>query len=344
MRAVDFLEAGRDPTAHGETRHRATSPSSGGVLRPALVDRPAPVPGPREVRVRVHGAALNRADVLMRHRRYPNPPARPGLEYAGLVDQTGSAVEEFQPGDRVWGLANGLALADYVVVPADHTAPAPEGIDLVTAAAIPEAFLTAYDALFTLARTQPGERVLIHAVGSGVGTAALQLANLAGATTIGTSRSAAKLSAARRLGLDHAQLVPASPCDILDATGPADVVLDLVGADLAASVAATASHGRIVLLGALAAREQHLDLVDVLSRRLTLHGSMLRTRSHTEKTALTRLLARRIGPLLRASRLQPVVDTTYPADQAEAAFDHLDSDTTFGKLVLDFTAHPSSAC
>ncbi|WP_131749038.1 zinc-binding dehydrogenase [Frankia sp. Cppng1_Ct_nod] len=216
-----------------------------------------------------------------------------------------------------------------------------------TAAAVPEAFLTAYDALFTLARIQPGERVLIHAVGSGVGTAALQLANLAGAITVGTSRSATKLAAARRLGLDHGQLAPASPSDIRDAAGPVDVVLDLVGTDLAASIAAsiaaTASQGRIVLLGALARRDQPLDLVELLSRRLTLHGSMLRTRSHTEKTALTRLLAQRIGPLVRTNRLQPIIDTIYPADQAETAFDHLGNDTTFGKLILDFTGHPSPA-
>ncbi|HSB54321.1 MAG TPA: zinc-binding dehydrogenase, partial [Gemmatimonadales bacterium] len=181
---------------------------AGGTEVLQLRDVEAPVPGPEQIRVRVRAAGLNRADVLQRKGRYPAPPGWPadipGLEYAGEVDQLGSGARRWRLRDRVMGLVGGGAHAEYVVVHQDEAIAVPSGLSFAQAAAIPEAFLTAWDALVTRGRLQAGERVLIHAVGSGVGTAALQLARRLGATTVGTSRSQAKLEQARALGLDEA--------------------------------------------------------------------------------------------------------------------------------------------
>lgn len=313
----------------------------------SIADREAPRPGPGEVRVRVHAAGLNRADLLQRAGLYPAPPGVPadipGLEFAGEVVEHGDGVTAPALGARVFGITAGGGQASEIVVAASHCASVPDGLDLVLAGGVPEVFLTAHDALRTQARLMPGERVLVHAVGSGVGTAVVQLARAWGCPSVGTARTEDKLRRAEELGLDTAVLAPRDldPMDlartITDAAGgPIDVTADLVGgAYVAADVLAAAPGGRIVLIGTLAGGRTDLPILAVMSKRLALYGTVLRPRSRDEKAAATAAFTAEVVPLLAAGRVAPVVETVVPLEDAAAAYDLLASDTTFGKVILD---------
>jgi len=306
-------------------------------------DVPEPEPAAGQIRVRVYVVGVNRADLLQRRGRYPAPPGAPsdipGLEYAGIVDALGPGVARWREGDRVMGIVGGGAYAEYVVVHEDEAVPVPERLSLEEAAAVPEAFITAHDALFTQAGLTAGEAVLIHAVGSGVGTAALQLAREAGARTLGTSRSAWKLERASSLGLETA--IDASHADFArvarDATGGrgVDVVLDLVGgAYLEGNLQALARRGRMIVVGLVAGRSATLDLGLLLSKRLSLRGTVLRSRSLAEKVDAARAFARDVLPLLESGRVRPIVDEVLPAWEAKRAHRRLETNETYGKLVL----------
>ncbi|MCU1458084.1 MAG: putative quinone oxidoreductase, family [Actinomycetia bacterium] len=308
--------------------------------------RPTPRPEPHEVLVRVAGAGLNRADLLQRMGAYPPPPGAPvdipGMEFAGVVTALGDAARVVAVGDAVFGIVGGGAQAEYLAVHELHCAPVPAGYDLVTAGGVPENFITAHDALRTIAAVQPGERVLIHAVGSGVGTAALRLAKAWGCPTVGTARTPEKLERARELGLDHAVLAEreldpeALAKRIVDEAGPCDVVIDLVGGEyVRADVAAAAPRARIVLIGLIAgSRSGNFPVGAVLAKRLTLVGTTLRGRSVEEKAAATAAFTRDVVPLLAAGTVAPVIEATYPLAKAEDAYARLASDATFGKIVL----------
>jgi putative PIG3 family NAD(P)H quinone oxidoreductase len=316
-----------------------------------IADRPVPEPGDGELLVRVHGAGLNRADLLQRAGGYPAPPGVPpdipGLEFAGIIERHGSEVTGFAPGDVVFGLVGGGAQAEYVTVPAAHCATVPHGIDVVEMGAVPEAFVTVHDAMVTQAHVGPGESLLVHAVGSGVGTAALKLAKALGAMVVGTARSAEKLERCRALGLDHGIVPPTSDDGSLDvdafvhgivaATGRGmDVILDLVGGRyIEVDVAVAALRGRIVLIGAMAGGEARLPTVTMMAKRLTMFGTMLRSRDIDEKAAAVAAFERDVVPLLADGTVRPVIDAVLPLDRAAEAYDRLASDTTFGKLVLD---------
>ncbi len=320
-----------------------------------VADRPVPEPGPDGAVVRVHGAGLNRADLLQRAGRYPAPPGVPpdipGMEFAGVVTAIGANVaasaRALAVGDRVFGIVGGGAQAEYVAVPAVHCAVVPANLDLVAMGGVPEAFLTAHDAMVTQAHVAAGEWVLVHAVGSGVGTAALQLARALGARVVGTARTADKIERCRALGLD-AGIEPLRTADgaldvdalawaIVEATdGGAHVTLDLVGGDYAiADVNAAAPKGRIVCIGMMAGSQASLPLSSILAKRLTLIGTVLRTRDVEEKAAATDAFALDVVPLLADERIAPVVEATIPLAQAEDAYALLASDTTFGKVILD---------
>ncbi len=316
--------------------------------RLSLTERPVPRPGAGEVGVRVTAAGLNRADLLQRAGRYPAPPGvpanTPGLEFAGTVDVLGDGVTALRPGDPVMGIVAGGAQAEYLTVAAAHCAPVPAGIDRVAAGGVPEAFITAHDALVSHAGVRPGEAVLIHAVGSGVGTAALQVARALGCSTIGTARTPEKLERARELGLDHAVLVdgpvdPAALAERIGALGGADVVVDLVGGPyVTAAVLAARPLGRVVVVGALAGGRAELPLLALMGKRLHVIGTVLRARDHDEKAAVTRAFTRDVVPLLDDRRVAPVLDAVYPLEHAEDAYERLASGATFGKIVLDLTA------
>jgi len=300
-------------------------------------------PGPGEILVAVAAAGLNRADVLQRKGLYPAPPGAPsdvpGLEYAGTVEAVGDGVLSHRAGDRVMGIVGGGAMATHVVVHEREAIPVPDDLTLEEAAAIPEVFFTAYDALFVQAGLRPFESVLIHAVGSGVGTAALQLARHAGCRVLGTSRTADKLTRAGAFGL-----APEEAIEVIDGRfaarvrercGGADVILDTVGAAYAAeNLAALRTKGRVVVVGLLGGAEGKVPLGLLLQKRATLVGTVLRSRPLEEKALLAQRFAREASPLFTARALRPVVDAVLPMAEIAEAHRRLESNATFGKIVL----------
>jgi putative PIG3 family NAD(P)H quinone oxidoreductase len=313
-----------------------------------LAERPDPQPGPGEVQVRVHGAGVNRADVLQRAGRYPSPPGVPadipGMEFAGEVSALGEGVTTHAVGDRVFGIVGGGAQAELLTTSADACAPIPGELDLVTAGGIPEVYVTAHDAMRTRAGLQAGEHVVVHAVGSGVGIAVLQLAKALGCTVTGTARTAEKLDRALELGLDHAVLAPREldpdtfAFELIEHGGPADVVIDLVGGPyVAADLGCAAVRGRVVVVGTLAGGRVELPLLGLMGKRLELHGTVLRARTIPEKAAAIRAFVDECEPWLADGTLRPVVERVLPLGGAQAAYDLLASDATFGKVILDAT-------
>jgi len=308
-----------------------------------IQERPMPEPGIGQIRVRVHASALNRADLLQRMGNYPVPPGYPadiaGMEYVGEVDALGEGSMAWKVGDRVMGIIGGAGHAEYLCVHEREAMPAPRTTATEEAAAIPEAFLTAWDALFKRLDLRSGETVLIHAVGSGVGTAALQIAKVAGARVIGTSRSPDKLSRAKQLGLDTG--IDSSRGDwaneIETAVGEQRVnaIVDLVGGNyLDGNLRVLALKGRIVLVGMTAGALTQFNMGTLLRKRLTIVGTMLRSRELEEKIALAREFAERGVPLFELSALKPVVDSVFSFDQIRDAHKLMESNATFGKIVL----------
>jgi NADPH:quinone reductase len=307
-----------------------------------LAEAPDPVPGPGQVLVRVAAAGLNRADVIQRRGGYPAPagwpPDIPGLEYAGTVEAVGPGVIRWRVGDAVMGLVGGGAHAELVAVGQDEALPVPAGMDLARAAAVPEAFMTAYDALVTRARTRSGERVLVHAVGSGVGTAAVQLTRWLGAVAVGTSRTADKLERARALGLAEAVLTAEGFSTVPG--GPVHVILDVLGGPaFAANLAALAPRGRLVLLGTLQGAEAAgVDLARILRGRLEVIGTVMRSRGAGEREALAREFAARVVPLFAPEGdgpgLAPVIGAEFPMADLARAHRAMERGEVFGKIVL----------
>jgi NADPH2:quinone reductase len=324
--------------------------SYGGVegLGVQEVDTP-PAPTADRVRVRVHAAALNRADILQRRGHYPPPPGYPpnipGMEFAGEVESIGDAVRAWKVGDRVFGITGGGAQAEFVVVPESNLARIPAELDWVEAAAMPEVFITAHDALFTQAGLHMGEHVLIHAAASGVGTAAIQVAHAAGATVYGTSRTADKLERLHELniGLDQSVAVGSQPANFLEAVqkwtngAGVDVILDLVGGDyFAENLEALASRGRLICVGTTAGPKSEIDLGLLLRKRATIIGTTLRGRSIEQKAEATRLFASSVLPLVSRGAFRPIIDRVYPANEIRDAHERMESNASIGKIVLTF--------
>lgn len=321
-----------------------TKPGGPEVLQ--IENRPTPKPGPGEILVRVRASALNRADILQRKGQYPAPPGAPpdipGLEFAGEVASLGPGVAEWRPGDRVLGIVAGGGNAEYLVTDARTVAQMPADLSWTDAAAIPEAFITAHDALVTQACVADGEAVLIHAVGSGVGLAATQLARAWKAIPYGTARTAEKIDRAQTYGLVAGLVVVDDDVDViphfverLTAARGIDVTIDLVGgAYVAASIRAAALRGRIMLVGTIAGRTANLPLHLVLARRLTLRGTVLRARSIDEKRVATAAFAKDVVPMFASGVLRPTIDTVFELEDIRAAHERLESNATFGKIVV----------
>ena len=303
-----------------------------------------PVPSRGEVRVRVRATAVNRADLLQRIGAYPAPPGSPadipGLEIAGEVDAVGEGVLELAAGDRVFGIVGGGGYAEQVVVHARALARMPAAMSFTDAGAVPEAFVTAWDAMIVQARLGAGETVLVHAAGSGVGTAAVQIAKAVGARSIGTARTPGKLARARELGLSDAiNAAGGAFADevkaLTDGRG-ADVILELVGgAYVGQDLACLATGGRIVVVGLMAGIKAELDLALLMKKRGELRGSTLRARPLEEKILAARALERQIAPLFARGALRPVIDRVLPLAQAAEAHRIVQSNETFGKVVLE---------
>jgi putative PIG3 family NAD(P)H quinone oxidoreductase len=301
-----------------------------------------PTPGAEEVLVSIHASALNRADLMQRRGRYPGPPGTrddiPGLEMAGVVEAAGERVVRWQPGDRVMALLGGGGYASKVVVHERMLMALPDDLSFEQGASIPEVFLTAYDALFWHCELGMGETALIHAAGSGVGTAAIQLAAAQSCRVFGTAGSAEKLEAATKLGLnvginyktqDFAEVVKAE-------TGGqgVDAILDVIGAPYwEQNLASLAPRGHMVIVGQMGGSRVEVNL-GALGGRQRVSGTRLRSRPLEEKATLTQEFAKRCLPLFANGTLVPVVDRVFPLEEAGAAHAYMETNANFGKIVL----------
>ena len=310
------------------------------VLKP--VERPDPSPAAGEVRIRVAAAGVNRPDILQRRGAYPPPAGAsdlPGLEVAGTIDAVGSGVADWRVGDRVCALLAGGGYATLCTSPAVQCLPVPAGMDLVTAAAIPETFFTVWTNVFDRGRLRAGESALFHGGSSGIGTTAIQLAAARGARVFATAGSDDKCRACEQLGAERA--INYRTEDFVDVikqvTGGrgVDVILDIVGGEyIARGLVALAVEGRLVVIGFMGGDSATIDFRRVLGRRLTITGSTLRPRSPAEKGEIASALRREVWPLLERGAVKPVVYRTFPLDEAAAAHRLMESSEHVGKIIL----------
>lgn len=315
---------------------------AGGVEVIAIRDDvPEPDVGSDDALVEVAYAGLNRADILQRRGGYPAPKGNvetPGLEFSGIVRAVGARVESVAPGDRVCGLVAAGAHAQRLTTNAGTLSRVPDGVTLRDAAALPEAFITAHDALFERAGFHLGETALVHAVGSSVGLAAVALAKRAGGVAIGTSRTEEKLVRAGQHGLDLGLTLDHRWVGrVLAATNArgVDVILDFVGAPmLDDNLKAVALGGRIVQIGTMGGAQASLNLGLLLSKRAALHGTVLRSRPLEEKITLAKMFSRELLPLFARGDLQPEIDSVLPLDDLRAAHERMERDANFGKIVI----------
>jgi NADPH2:quinone reductase len=307
-----------------------------------LVERPDPVAGRGEVLIRVAAAGVNRPDVMQRRGLYPPPPGAsdlPGLEVAGIVESLGDGVTEWHVGDRVCALVSGGGYADLCVAPAPQCLPVPAGMDLVTAAAIPETFFTVWTNVFDRGRLRAGETALFHGGSSGIGTTAIQLASARGARVLATAGSDEKCRACQQLGAERA--INYRTEDFVDVVKQltkgrgVDLILDIVGGDyIPRDLASLAVDGRLVVIGFMGGETATIDFRRVLGRRLTITGSTLRPRSVEEKREIAAALRREVWPLLESGKVKPLIYRTFPLGDAAAAHRLMESSEHVGKIVL----------
>lgn len=320
-----------------------TKPGGPEVLEVREVAQPKIAPD--EVLVRVQATALNRADLLQRQGHYPAPPGWPadipGLEFAGVIAGVGERATRWNIGARVFGLVGGGAHAEFVAIHERAIAEIPQHLNWSEAAAVPEAFITAHDALFTHAGLRPGERVLIHAVGSGVGLAAVQLARGIGAEPYGITRTPEKLLRAGELALAAGAVVNDPIAELPDyverwTRGKGfDVVLDLAGGPyLRAAVEALGPKGRLMLVGTVAGGKTELPISVVMRKRLTIRGTVMRARPLEERIDAILRFAKEVVPLIESGALQPTIDSEFTLDEIREAHERLESNETFGKVVI----------
>jgi putative PIG3 family NAD(P)H quinone oxidoreductase len=310
------------------------------VLLP--VERPRPVLGEGELLIRVAAAGVNRADVLQRRGRYPPPPGAsdiPGLEVAGTVEEVGGGAGDWRVGDRLCALITGGGYAEFCLAPAAQCLPVPKGLDLVAAAAIPEAFFTVWTNVFEQGRLVSGESFLVHGGSSGIGTTAIQLARARGARVFATAGSAAKCEACERLGaercINYREADFAPVVRQLTRGRGVDVVLDMVGGEyFPRNVDLLAMEGRLVEIATLHGASAEVNIATIMQRRLTITGSTLRSRSVAEKGAIAVPLGREVWPLLESGAVKPVVYATFPLREAAAAHRLMEGGSHIGKLVL----------
>jgi NADPH:quinone reductase len=314
----------------------------GGPEQLKLAQRPVPQPGAEEVLVRVAAAGVNRPDVMQRQGRYPPPPGAsdlPGLEIAGEIAALGAKVSGWAIGDKVTALLPGGGYAAYAVAAAPLCLPVPDGISMVEAAAIPETFFTVWTNLFDRGRCQAGDTVLIHGGTSGIGTTAIQLAAAWGARVFATAGSDDKARACERLGAlrginyrteDFVEVMRAAT----DGKG-VDVTLDMVsGSYVARNLEIAALEGRIVVISLLGGSRAEINMGLILTKRLTLTGSTLRTRTVAQKAAVADAVRKNVWPLLAAGRVRPVIHATFPLAEAAEAHRLMETSNHIGKIVL----------
>jgi putative PIG3 family NAD(P)H quinone oxidoreductase len=310
----------------------------GGPEVVAVEDRPDPSPGKFEVVIAPAFAGINPADVLQREGRHPVPPGWPadipGMEVAGTVVEVGDGVTAFTTGDRAFGLVGGGGLATRVVAAERELARVPDSLDDAHAAAVPEVFLTAFDALVLQAGLVAGDTVLVNGASGGVGTAAVQIARVLGARVVASVRSEQHRPAVSALGAEAMGADDAFAR--VKELGGADVILELVGGPhMAGNIDALARSGRLVLVAAKPGEEATIVLRDLMTKRAHLMGTTLRTRPPEQKAQLTQAFAARVVPYLAAGTIRPVVDRTFPLEQIGDALDAVRAPGKLGKLLLE---------
>ncbi len=301
-------------------------------------------PGFGEVLIDIAAAGVNRADCLQRKGYYPAPPGAPeralGLEFAGKVRAVGPGVQDFAPGARVMGICPGGGMAEAIVANERELMPVPTVLSLEEAAAIPEVFLTVFDAIYAQAKLQPSEILLVHAIGSGIGTAALQLGHAFGARVAGTTRSASKITRAKEAGLDLG--IDTSEggfaAALKDEFGRgADVILDTIGAKyISENLSAIQTKGRIVTIGLLGGVKGELNLGKLLAKRVSWTGSVLRARKLEERASLVQSFRKIALPLFQDGTLRPTIERVMPMSEAQRAHEMLEANEAYGKLVLSW--------
>lgn len=305
-------------------------------------DVPDPVCGPDDILVEVVASALNRADLLQRRGMYPGPDMDheiPGMEFAGMVGSVGRDVADWSVGDRVMGIVGGGAYAQRLSVNQRQVMPVPESIELRDAAAIPEVFLTAFDAMVVQGGLTSGRWALVHAGASGVGTAAIQIAKAMGAR-IAVTASAGKLDRCRELGADVAidYATQSFRSEVAEATAGrgVDVVLDMIGGDYTIdNIKSLRVGGRLIQVGVMGAQTVELPLGMLLPKRASIIGTVLRARPLEEKAALTQRVTAELLPLFDDGALRPVIDSRYSLDSVADAHRHMESNANIGKILLD---------
>jgi len=319
----------------------------GGPEQLKTARRPVPAPAAGEVLVRIAAAGVNRPDVMQRQGRYPPPPGAsdlPGLEIAGDIVALGAGVSELKVGDRVTALLPGGGYAEYAVAAAPLCLPVPEGLNMIEAAALPETFFTVWTNLFDRGGCKAGETVLIHGGTSGIGTTAIQLAVAWGARVFATAGTEAKARACERFGA--ARGIDYRTEDFVEvirqetAGRGVDLILDMVGGSyLARNLEAAAVEGRLVIISLIGGARAEINLLTIMSKRLTLTGSTLRARTVEQKAAVAEAVHRNIWPLLSAGRVRPVIHATFPLAEASEAHRLMETSQHIGKIVLTM-GHP----
>jgi len=315
-------------------------PGEPDVLVP--VERPMPVLNDGEVLIKVAAAGVNRPDVFQRRGRYAPPPGAsdiPGLEVSGVIEALGRGVHEWSVGDAVCALVTGGGYAEYCAAPASQCLPVPRGMDIVTAAGIPETFFTVWTNVFQRGRLQPRELLLVHGGSSGIGTTAIQLAKARGSRVFVTAGSAEKCTACEQLGAERA--INYRDADFVavlrELTGGrgVDVILDMVGGDyFARNIDALAVEGRLVEIATLHGVKADVNIQTIMGRRLTITGSTLRPRPVAEKAAIAAELRQHVWPLLESGTVKPIVHATFPLREAAEAHRVMESSAHIGKLLL----------
>jgi tumor protein p53-inducible protein 3 len=310
------------------------------------VEMPRPIPGPDQLLVHVKACALNRADLLQRRGKYPPPPGESdilGLEISGQIVEMGANVTGFTEGDKVFGLVGSGGYAEYCLLDKDMAMAIPANFSYAQAAAIPEAFLTAQEALFTLGLLDKNQRILIHAGGSGVGSAALQLASQIGAITYTTTGSAEKFDRIKEYANPHIinyklQDVGAEIMRLTHDQG-IDVIMDFIGASyLSTHLQILRINGRLILVGLMGGHETQVDLNIIHKKRLQLKGLIMRSRPLAEKRLITKHFKERWLPLFSNGQLHPVIDSIFSFSDAALAHEYMEKNLNVGKIILTLDA------
>ena len=314
-----------------------TQPGGPEMLR--AVERSVPEPGYGQILIQVAYAGVNRPDALQRAGSYAPPPTAsdlPGLEASGMVAAVGQGVEEWEVGDQVCALLPGGGYAEYVVTPAAHALPLPTGMNLREAACLPENYFTVWSNVFVRGGLKAGERFLVHGGSSGIGTTAIQLARIFGARVFTTASSREKCQVCLDLGAERAiNYHKEDFVSVVKSEGGADLILDMVGGSyIPRNIKTLSDDGRLVQIAFLQGPKIELNLVQVMTRRLTITGSTLRPQSDLAKARITRALREQVWPLLDAGRIAPVMDQEFDLGDAAAAHTRMESSVHIGKMVL----------